>query len=144
MKWQKKKLSDNTSRRYCGRVHFDLTGPCNVLLDRFDFNFSWLSSQALDAKVIIFKKKRRKNYRRTKGHRQVNLYCCSLYYILFLKDIVAFSFMGGFKNSFFLVFFVSGILPVFLLYSNHFQELTKLRITNIEGIDKPETVAIAA
>ncbi|KAJ6869218.1 hypothetical protein NC651_034087 [Populus alba x Populus x berolinensis] len=26
--------------------------------------------QALDAKVIIFKKKRRKNYRRTKGHRQ--------------------------------------------------------------------------
>ena len=85
----KKKLSDNTSsRRYCGRVHFDLTGPCNVLLDRFDFNFSWLSSQALDAKVIIFKKKRRKNYRRTKGHRQVNLYFCSLYYILFLKDTV--------------------------------------------------------
>jgi ribosomal protein L21 len=34
-------------------------------------------SQALDAKVIIFKKKRRKNYRRTKGHRQV-----------FLKSIV--------------------------------------------------------
>lgn len=28
-------------------------------------------SQALDAKVIIFKKKRRKNYRRTRGHRQV-------------------------------------------------------------------------
>lgn len=28
-------------------------------------------AQALDAKVIIFKKKRRKNYRRTKGHRQV-------------------------------------------------------------------------
>lgn len=27
--------------------------------------------QALDAKVLIFKKKRRKNYRRTKGHRQV-------------------------------------------------------------------------
>jgi len=39
---------------------------------------------------------------------------------------------------------VSGILHVFLLYCNHFQELTKLRITNIEGIDKPETVAIAA
>ena len=30
---------------------------------------SWV--QALDAKVIIFKKKRRKNYRRTNGHRQV-------------------------------------------------------------------------
>ncbi|KAJ6970756.1 hypothetical protein NC653_035130 [Populus alba x Populus x berolinensis] len=29
-----------------------------------------LSTKALDAKVIIFKKKRRKNYRRTKGHRQ--------------------------------------------------------------------------
>lgn len=27
--------------------------------------------QALDEKVIIFKKKRRKNYRRTTGHRQV-------------------------------------------------------------------------
>nr|GFB10949.1 50S ribosomal protein L21, mitochondrial-like [Tanacetum cinerariifolium] len=42
---------------------------------------------ALDAKVIIFKKKRRKNYRRKKGHRQ---------------------------------------------------ELTKLRITDIQGIEKPE------
>ncbi|TVU00572.1 hypothetical protein EJB05_54035, partial [Eragrostis curvula] len=52
-----------------------------------------VEEHALDAKVIIFKKKRRKNYRRTKGHRQ---------------------------------------------------ELTKLRITNIEGIDKPETVAVAA
>lgn len=29
--------------------------------------------QALDEKVIIFKKKRRKNYRRTTGHRQVSL-----------------------------------------------------------------------
>uniref|UniRef100_A0ACD5T7H7 Uncharacterized protein n=1 Tax=Avena sativa TaxID=4498 RepID=A0ACD5T7H7_AVESA len=44
-----------------------------------------VEEHALDAKVIIFKKKKRKNYRRTKGHRQ---------------------------------------------------ELTKLRITNIEGIDK--------
>ncbi|GJM89713.1 hypothetical protein PR202_ga05926 [Eleusine coracana subsp. coracana] len=52
-----------------------------------------VEEHALDAKVIIFKKKRRKNYRRTKGHRQ---------------------------------------------------ELTKLRITNIEGIDKAETVAVAA
>ncbi|OEL28826.1 50S ribosomal protein L21, mitochondrial [Dichanthelium oligosanthes] len=52
-----------------------------------------VEEHALDAKVIIFKKKRRKNYRRTKGHRQ---------------------------------------------------ELTKLRITNIEGIDRPETVAVAA
>ncbi|RCV16590.1 hypothetical protein SETIT_3G150300v2 [Setaria italica] len=52
-----------------------------------------VEEHALDAKVIVFKKKRRKNYRRTKGHRQ---------------------------------------------------ELTKLRITNIEGIDKPETVAVAA
>ncbi|RVW95823.1 hypothetical protein CK203_025821 [Vitis vinifera] len=43
--------------------------------------------EALDAKVIIFKKKRRKNYRRTKGHRQ---------------------------------------------------ELTRLRITDIQGIEKPE------
>ncbi|OAY85123.1 50S ribosomal protein L21, mitochondrial-like [Ananas comosus] len=52
-----------------------------------------VEEHALDAKVIIFKKKRRKNYRRTKGHRQ---------------------------------------------------ELTKLRITNIEGIDKSETIAAAA
>ncbi|KAF5175579.1 50S ribosomal protein L21, partial [Thalictrum thalictroides] len=51
---------------------------------------------ALDAKVIIFKKKRRKNYLRTKGHRQ---------------------------------------------------ELTRLRITDIQGIAKPEEVekvAVAA
>uniref|UniRef100_A0A7N0TJH2 Large ribosomal subunit protein bL21m n=1 Tax=Kalanchoe fedtschenkoi TaxID=63787 RepID=A0A7N0TJH2_KALFE len=48
-----------------------------------------VEEHALDAKVIIFKKKRRKNYRRCKGHRQ---------------------------------------------------ELTKLRITNIEGIEKPEYV----
>ncbi|KAK1286488.1 hypothetical protein QJS10_CPB20g01781 [Acorus calamus] len=52
-----------------------------------------VDEHALDAKVIIFKKKRRKNYRRTKGHRQ---------------------------------------------------ELTKLRITNIQGIDNPQNVAIAA
>ncbi|PKA66136.1 50S ribosomal protein L21, mitochondrial [Apostasia shenzhenica] len=52
-----------------------------------------VEEHALDAKVIIFKKKRRKNYRRTKGHRQ---------------------------------------------------ELTKLRVTNIEGIDKSESVALAA
>uniref|UniRef100_A0A0D9WJL5 Large ribosomal subunit protein bL21m n=1 Tax=Leersia perrieri TaxID=77586 RepID=A0A0D9WJL5_9ORYZ len=52
-----------------------------------------VEEHALDAKVIIFKKKRRKNYRRTKGHRQ---------------------------------------------------ELTKLRITNIEGIDKSEAAAVAA
>ncbi|CAN0853002.1 50S ribosomal protein L21, mitochondrial [Linum grandiflorum] len=48
-----------------------------------------VEEHALDAKVIIFKKKRRKNYRRTKGHRQ---------------------------------------------------ELTKLRITDIQGIAKPEIV----
>ncbi|KAJ0986099.1 hypothetical protein J5N97_004455 [Dioscorea zingiberensis] len=52
-----------------------------------------VEEHALDAKVIIFKKKRRKNYRRTKGHRQ---------------------------------------------------ELTKLRITNIQGIDKSENIAVAA
>lgn len=46
-----------------------------------------VEEHALDAKVIIFKKKRRKNYRRTKGHRQ---------------------------------------------------ELTKLRITDIQGVEKPE------
>ncbi|GMH05446.1 hypothetical protein Nepgr_007286 [Nepenthes gracilis] len=45
-----------------------------------------VEEHALDAKVIIFKKKRRKNYRRTKGHRQ---------------------------------------------------ELTRLRITDIQGIEKP-------
>ncbi|KAG6595143.1 50S ribosomal protein L21, mitochondrial, partial [Cucurbita argyrosperma subsp. sororia] len=48
-----------------------------------------VEEHALDAKVIIFKKKRRKNYRRTKGHRQ---------------------------------------------------ELTKLRIIDIQGIDKPENI----
>lgn len=46
-----------------------------------------VEEHALDAKVIIFKKKRRKNYRRKNGHRQ---------------------------------------------------ELTKLRITDIQGIEKPE------
>ncbi|KAJ4836131.1 50S ribosomal protein L21, mitochondrial [Turnera subulata] len=46
-----------------------------------------VEEHALDAKVIIFKKKRRKNYRRTKGHRQ---------------------------------------------------ELTKLRITDIQGIERPK------
>ncbi|KAJ6294258.1 hypothetical protein OIU76_022359 [Salix suchowensis] len=46
-----------------------------------------VEEHALDAKVIIFKKKRRKNYRRTKGHRQ---------------------------------------------------ELTRLRIADIQGIEKPE------
>ncbi|XP_048323454.2 large ribosomal subunit protein bL21m [Ziziphus jujuba] len=48
-----------------------------------------VEEHALDAKVLIFKKKRRKNYRRTKGHRQ---------------------------------------------------ELTKLRITDIQGIEKPENI----
>ncbi|XP_039016655.1 50S ribosomal protein L21, mitochondrial-like [Hibiscus syriacus] len=48
-----------------------------------------VEEHALDAKVIIFKKKRRKNYRRTKGHRQ---------------------------------------------------ELTKLRITDIQGIEKLEII----
>ncbi|KAK1302363.1 hypothetical protein QJS10_CPB12g00907 [Acorus calamus] len=52
-----------------------------------------VEEHALDAKVIIFKKKRRKNYRRTKGHRQ---------------------------------------------------ELTKLRITNIQGIEEPQGAAVAA
>ncbi|KAE9597169.1 hypothetical protein Lal_00007592 [Lupinus albus] len=50
-----------------------------------------VEEHALDAKVIIFKKKRRKNYRRTKGHRQ---------------------------------------------------ELTKLRITNIEGIERPQNAVV--
>ncbi|GMI91538.1 NUCLEAR FUSION DEFECTIVE 1 [Hibiscus trionum] len=50
-----------------------------------------VEEHALDAKVIIFKKKRRKNYRRTKGHRQ---------------------------------------------------ELTKLRITDIQGIEKPWKEAV--
>ncbi|CAN8273376.1 unnamed protein product [Cochlearia groenlandica] len=47
-----------------------------------------VEEHALDEKVLIFKKKRRKNYRRTRGHRQ---------------------------------------------------ELTKLRITDIQGIEKPES-----
>ncbi|GKE15483.1 50S ribosomal protein L21, mitochondrial-like protein [Tanacetum coccineum] len=32
--------------------------------------YAIVEEHALDAKVIIFKKKRRKNYRRKKGHRQ--------------------------------------------------------------------------
>ncbi|CAN4084067.1 unnamed protein product [Withania somnifera] len=50
-----------------------------------------VEEHALDAKVLIFKKKRRKNYRRTRGHRQ---------------------------------------------------ELTKLRITDIQGVEKPKVVPI--
>ncbi|KAL5081014.1 hypothetical protein RYX36_009435 [Vicia faba] len=46
-----------------------------------------VEENVLDAKVIVFKKKRRKNYQRTKGHRQ---------------------------------------------------EFTKLRITNIEGVEMPQ------
>ncbi|MCL7030899.1 hypothetical protein MKW94_009370 [Papaver nudicaule] len=52
-----------------------------------------VEEHALDAKVIVFKKKRRKNYRRTNGHRQ---------------------------------------------------ELTRLRITKIEGVEIPEEEALAA
>ncbi|XP_068666800.1 large ribosomal subunit protein bL21m-like [Aristolochia californica] len=52
-----------------------------------------VEEHALDAKVIIFKKKRRKNYRRTKGHRQ---------------------------------------------------ELTRLRITDIQGIEKPQKSKVPA
>ena len=40
-------------------------------LDKWDVQMCLI--QALDEKVIIFKKKRRKNYRRTTGHRQVRL-----------------------------------------------------------------------
>uniref|UniRef100_A0A1J3J2B5 Large ribosomal subunit protein bL21m n=1 Tax=Noccaea caerulescens TaxID=107243 RepID=A0A1J3J2B5_NOCCA len=50
-----------------------------------------VEEHALDEKVLIFKKKRRKNYRRTRGHRQ---------------------------------------------------ELTKLRITDIQGIEKPEPTIV--
>lgn len=50
-----------------------------------------VEEHALDAKVLIFKKKRRKNYRRTRGHRQ---------------------------------------------------ELTKLRIADVQGIEKPEVAPI--
>lgn len=52
-----------------------------------------VEEHALNAKVIIFKKKRRKNYRRTKGHRQ---------------------------------------------------ELTRLRITDIQGVEKPQQSPLAA
>lgn len=72
-------------------------------------------TQALDAKVLIFKKKRRKNYRRTKGHRQV----CSE--VPWLNSCNAFV----------------------LIHLSHFfflQELTKLRIIDIQGIEKPEPV----
>jgi hypothetical protein len=34
--------------------------------------------QGLDAKKIVFKYKKKKNYRRNIGHRQVNLLCFSL------------------------------------------------------------------
>ncbi|KAK6932575.1 Ribosomal protein L21-like [Dillenia turbinata] len=53
--------------------------------------YAVVEEHALDAKVIIFKKKRRKNYRRTKGHRQ---------------------------------------------------ELTRLRIIDIQGIEKPEKTTV--
>ncbi|KAJ0743923.1 putative ribosomal protein L21 [Helianthus annuus] len=45
-----------------------------------------VEEHALDAKVIIFKKKRRKNYRRTKGHRQVKIDVC--YFNLFTYKLV--------------------------------------------------------
>ncbi|KAJ0883982.1 putative ribosomal protein L21 [Helianthus annuus] len=45
-----------------------------------------VEEHALDAKVIIFKKKRRNNYRRTKGHRQVKIDVC--YFIPFTYKLV--------------------------------------------------------
>lgn len=78
-------------------------------------------SQALDAKVIIFKKKRRKNYRRTKGHRQVCLKMCMCYVYVLIYD---------------LFFLTHGLIFV--------QELTKLRIVDIQGIEKRVEVATAA
>lgn len=55
--------------RLCNPLHqFMVVFPILKLIYLFPV---LLSLQALDAKVIIFKKKRRKNYRRTKGHRQV-------------------------------------------------------------------------
>uniref|UniRef100_A0A3B5Y5V6 Large ribosomal subunit protein bL21m n=1 Tax=Triticum aestivum TaxID=4565 RepID=A0A3B5Y5V6_WHEAT len=84
-----------------GSHQFKVSNGDSIFTERL--KFCDVNDKALDAKVIIFKKKRRKNYRRTRGHRQ---------------------------------------------------ELTKLRITNIEGIDKsfiqqegtdkPESAAVAA
>ncbi|XP_052885450.1 50S ribosomal protein L21, mitochondrial-like isoform X2 [Gossypium arboreum] len=68
-----------------GSHQFKVSNGDSIFMERL--KFCEVNDKALDAKVIIFKKKRRKNYRRTKGHRQ---------------------------------------------------ELTKLRITYIQGIEKPE------
>jgi hypothetical protein len=61
-----------------GDDHYSTEDSGTYLKWLFDF------MQALDEKVIIFKKKRRKNYRRTTGHRQVSL---SLYSLLILSPV---------------------------------------------------------
>ncbi|XP_072995451.1 large ribosomal subunit protein bL21m-like [Typha latifolia] len=74
-----------------GAHQFKVSNGDSIFTERL--KFCDVNDKALDAKVIIFKKKRRKNYHRTKGHHQ---------------------------------------------------DLTKLRITDIQGIDKSERVPIAA
>nr|XP_009773319.1 PREDICTED: 50S ribosomal protein L21, mitochondrial-like isoform X2 [Nicotiana sylvestris] len=68
-----------------GSHQFKVSNGDSIFTEKL--KFCEVNDKALDAKVLIFKKKRRKNYRRTRGHRQ---------------------------------------------------ELTKLRITDIQGIEKPE------
>ncbi|XP_071932258.1 uncharacterized protein [Coffea arabica] len=70
-----------------GSHQFKVSNGDSIFVEKL--KYCDVNDKALDAKVIIFKKKRRKNYRRTKGHRQ---------------------------------------------------ELTKLRITDIQGIAKPEPI----
>lgn len=95
--------------------------------------------QALDEKVIIFKKKRRKNYRRTTGHRQVGT---EPYRCLLVLDVC--SGLLGIPKRYFLRFCtpkdqtVSGFFFHWGLLCKFLQELTRLRILEVKGINLDE------
>ena len=84
-----------------------------------DLNGALMQEQVQDAKVITFKKRRRKNSRRTKGHRQVRHFLPS-----------CLSKIGHFKKV------RIGFDKPWLL-----QLLTGLRITGVDGIRAPENEA---
>jgi len=88
-----------------------------------------------DAKKLIFKKKRRKGYKRLMGHRQVRdiLVECVLLLLVSQKAIMHMFILPAF-------FAVSNLLIRFsALLSPNFpflvQELTGLRITHISGVE---------
>jgi hypothetical protein len=75
-----------------------------------------LQEQFLNGKVLIFKKRRRKNSRRLNGHRQVFAY-------MLIKKVMV---IRPAKHG------AQGTLPSFHVFM---QELTGLRITDVHGLE---------